>query len=81
MSTTTATFGHHSTETNAASKAPAVRKSFYDRFIEARLREGRAHAAGVLARMSDAQLMELGFKPEQVREIRTTKAVPVSFWA
>ncbi|MEZ5816260.1 MAG: DUF1127 domain-containing protein [Hyphomicrobiaceae bacterium] len=75
MSTTTATFGHHS----AAAAAP--RKSFFQRMIDARLRQGAAHARAALARMSDTQLADLGLTPEQVRDVRKTGSVPTSFWA
>lgn len=82
MSTTTATFGHH-TAAPATAKAAASatpRKNFYQRFIDARLRQGKAHASAVLARMSDTQLTELGFSAEQIREVRATGSVPMSFW-
>lgn len=81
MSTTTATFGHHTATTNkAAAPAEKPRKSFYQRFIDARLRQGKAHASAVLARMSDAQLTELGLSAEQIREVRADGSVPMSFW-
>lgn len=85
MSTTTATFGHHtattSTTSKAATPAPAPTKSLYQRFIDARLRQGRAHAGAVLSRMSDDQLAELGFSAEQIREVRASGSVPMSFWS
>ena len=81
MSTTTATFGHHTATTSkAAAPAASPRKSFYQRFVDARLRQGKAHANAMLGRMSDTQLAELGFSAEQIREVRASGAVPMSFW-
>jgi uncharacterized protein YjiS (DUF1127 family) len=78
MSTTTATFGHHSA---TASADAAPRKSFFQRLIEARTRQGVARVSATFARMSDAQLADLGFTPDQVRHVRATGTVPVSYWA
>jgi len=80
MSTTTATFGHDTATTTDKGTAAAPRKSFYQRFIDARLRQGKAHASAVLARMSDTQLAELGFSAKQIREVRASGSVPMSFW-
>ncbi|MGE0767781.1 MAG: hypothetical protein AB7L90_15060 [Hyphomicrobiaceae bacterium] len=80
MSTTTATFGQHAA-TTAKTAAPAKpRLGLYQRFINARLRQGKAQAAGVLARMSDTQLERLGFTVEQIQEVRRTGSVPMNFW-
>lgn len=80
MSTTTVTFGPHSATGQTAAPAAAPRKGLYQRFIDARLRQGRAHASAVLSRMSDTQLAELGLSSDQIREVRSTGAVPMSFW-
>lgn len=75
MSTTSATFGHHS-----ATADTAPRKSFFERIIEARMRQGQARVGATFERMSDAQLADLGFNPDQVRHVRKTGLVPDSYW-
>ena len=77
MSTTTATFGHHA----ATATEAAPRKGFFERFIEARTRQGQARVGATFARMSDTQLADLGFTPDQVRHVRKTGTVPASYWA
>lgn len=74
MSTTTATFGH-----SAVTTAP--RKSFIERLIEARMRQGRARVQSTFARMSDTQLADIGFTPDQVRHVRATGTMPADYWA
>ncbi|MGD9806050.1 MAG: hypothetical protein AB7E81_02120 [Hyphomicrobiaceae bacterium] len=82
MSTTTATFETYTgAEKKTGSPAASTRKSFYERFIEARMRQGKAHARVALVRMSDGQLAELGFSADQIREMRATSSIPVTFWA
>ncbi len=77
MSTTTATFGLD-TATQADAK-PA--KSFFQRLIDARTRQGEARVRATLARMSDAHLADIGFTPDQVRQVRVAGKVPLNFWA
>lgn len=77
MSTTTATFGLD-TATQADAKP---RKTFFERMIEARTRQGEARVRATLARMSDAHLADIGFTPDQVRQVRDSGKVPLSFWA
>jgi hypothetical protein len=80
-STTAETFETYTGTEKTNSPAVSPRKSFYERFIEARLRQGKAHARATLVRMSDGQLTELGFSADQIRELRATGSIPVTFWA
>lgn len=75
MSTTTATFGHQ-----PATIESAPRKGLIQRFIEMRTRQGKARVSATFARMSDAQLADLGFSPDQVRQVRKTGTVPDAYW-
>ncbi len=75
MSTTTATFGHHTATVDSA-----PRKGFFERFIEARMRQGKTRVGATFVRMSDTQLADLGFNPDQVRHVRKTGTVPDSYW-
>lgn len=79
MSTTTATFGHDTATATTAEAAP--RKSFYQRLIEARTAQGNARVRSVFARMSDAQLADIGLNGEQVRHVRATGTLPASYWS
>ncbi|MGE0697780.1 MAG: hypothetical protein AB7O57_01660 [Hyphomicrobiaceae bacterium] len=76
MSTTTATFGHAAT-----TAAARPRKSFFQRLIEARTRQGEARISATFERMSDAQLSDLGFSADQVRRLRATGKIPLDFWS
>jgi len=82
MSTSTATFGHHAADltTRDASVDAVNRKSFFQRLVEARTRQARLYSNSVLARMTDAQLGELGFAAEDIRDIRKGGSRPVAFW-
>jgi hypothetical protein len=74
---TTAAFSHGS----AAATASTPSKSFFERFIEARTRQGVARVQATFERMSDGQLADMGFSPDQIRHIRTKGTVPASYWA
>jgi uncharacterized protein YjiS (DUF1127 family) len=74
MSTTTATFDHQAT----IDAAP--RKGFLQRFIEMRTRQGKARVGATFARMSDTQLADLGFSPDQVRQVRRNSTIPDGYW-
>lgn len=78
MSTTTATY-----DTTAASITGTAepRKSFFARIIEARSRQGEARVRAVFERMSDRQLADIGFNPDQIRSVRATGRIPAEFWA
>jgi uncharacterized protein YjiS (DUF1127 family) len=77
MSTTTNTFGLHSFATEDIATGSA--KTFYQRLVDARFRQARAQVSGVLARMSDEQLAELGFNAAQIRDVRAAGPAPMSF--
>ncbi len=83
MSTTTATFGHITPADEATSTVAkaAPRKSFFERLIEARMRQARARLRPVFAHMSDAQLTDIGFNADQIRDARTTGAVSTHYWS
>ncbi|MDX2156239.1 MAG: DUF1127 domain-containing protein [Hyphomicrobiaceae bacterium] len=74
---TTAAFGHG----NAAATSTKSTKSFFERFIEARTRQGISRVRATFERMSDGQLKDMGFSPDQIRHIRAKGTVPASFWA
>lgn len=76
MSTTTATFDTHATATDGA-----PRTGLMHRLIKARERQGEAQVRAVLGRMSDSQLADIGFAPDQVRHIRERGEIPASYWA
>lgn len=75
MSTTTVTFDHASTTETAPTKG------LLHWLIKARERQGEAQVRAVFARMSDRQLSDLGFNPDQVRQVRQTGTIPASYWA
>ncbi len=77
MSTTT--FDIRSSDTFDAAGQPA-KPTFFQRLIESRMRQGRNRVAAHLAAQSDDTLAGLGFKPEQIAEIRKTGHIPTSFW-
>ncbi len=74
---TTAAFGHGS----AAATSTTPSKGFFERFIEARTRQGVARVQATFERMSDGQLADMGFSPDQIRHIRAKGTVPASYWA
>ena len=78
MSITTAFFGP-AVESPAAEAAP--RKSFLSRLMEARLVQSRSHVKSVFSRMSDEQMADIGFTPEQARQVRSTGIIPPGYWA
>lgn len=49
--------------------------------IKSRERRGEAQVQAVFARMSDAQLADIGFAPDHISHIRKTGAIPASYWA
>jgi uncharacterized protein YjiS (DUF1127 family) len=77
MSTTTATLGHVA----ATATTAAPRKSFYERLIEARMRQAQARVRSIFARMSDAQLADIGFNADQIRAVRVKGTVPTGYWS
>lgn len=77
MSTTT--FDLRSSDTLGTADKPA-KPSFFQRLIDSRMRQGRSRVAAHLAAQSDETLAGLGFKPEQIAEIRKTGHIPTSFW-
>jgi len=78
MSTTTATFGNGLTTNEESAHGSAEHHNFYERFIEARTRQARAHVAGALSRISDTELLALGLSRDRIREIRAAKRMTVN---
>lgn len=77
MSTTTVTFDHA-----AASETDSTpRTGLLQWLIKSRERQGEAQVRAVFARMTDRQLADLGFTPDQVGHVRTTGSIPASYWA
>lgn len=83
MSTTTVTFDHISSGTDkpAISDKAAPRKSFYERLIEARMRQAQARLRPVFAKMSDAQLTDIGFNADQIRDVRAQGIASAHYWS
>lgn len=80
MSTTTATVGYGvAPATTAAPSAP--RKSFYQRLLDARMKQAQARLRTVFAHMSDAQLADLGFTADQIRDVRARGAALSGYWS
>ena len=77
MSTTT--FDIRSSDTFGAAEKPA-KPSFFQRLVDSRMRQGRERVAVYLSAQSDKTLTDLGFKPEQIAEIRKSGRIPASFW-
>ena len=77
MSTTSTTFDD--VGTLEGTRTPA-KKGFFDRLIEARMRQGEARVGYQMSRMSDETLAGLGFTAEQIAHIRTNGKIPRSFW-
>ena len=78
MSTTTATFAPDiSTVTTGAIRS---RKSWLQRLIDTRARQGEARVRHTFAHMPDALLADIGFTPDQIRHVRARGAVPADFW-
>jgi uncharacterized protein YjiS (DUF1127 family) len=77
MSTTTVTFEDHASPATEATP----RKGFWARLMEARELEARARMRPVLARMSDAQLADIGFKSDEIRAVRSGGEVSASYWS
>lgn len=77
MSTTTANFDL------AASSVTETkpRTGLMHWLIKSRERRGEAQTQAALARMSDAQLRDIGFAPDHISHIRKTGTIPASYWA
>lgn len=83
MSTTT-TFNYDTTidigtRENRASQ-PRTGSGVFQTLIEARTRQGAAHVSRYLQRQCDSTLAGLGFKPDQIAQIRASGKIPASFW-
>ena len=83
MSTTTATFGHIAStdEANDTVAKAAPRKGFFERLIEARMRQAQARLRSVFAHISDAQLADIGFNADQIRAARAKSAASPGYWS
>ena len=77
MSTTTANFDL--TASSVTETKP--RTGLMQWLIKSRERRGEAQARATLARMSDAQLADIGFAPDHISHIRQTGKIPASYWA
>lgn len=77
MSTTTATLGLDA----AAAETSAPRKSFYERLIDARMRQAQSRIRTIFARMTDAQLADIGFTANQIQSMRAKGCVPSGYWS
>ncbi|MFV0295536.1 MAG: hypothetical protein ACK5JT_05395 [Hyphomicrobiaceae bacterium] len=59
----------------------APRKSFWQKFMEARERQGAARVRATFRSMSNEQLADIGLREDQVRYVRERGIMPLDFWA
>jgi uncharacterized protein YjiS (DUF1127 family) len=72
-------FAPSTTESDAAQR-PGLFRRIFDRFVEARIRHGEAHARAYLSGLTDERLADLGFSPDRIKAIRAKDGAFNSYW-
>ena len=52
----------------------------FDRFVEARMKQGELQVKSYLTKLSDARLQDIGFNPDEIKALRTDGRIPASYW-
>lgn len=78
MSTLSAHFGPAPAELASGATSPS--KGLWQRFLEARERWAMHRVEGMLGRMSDNQLADIGLNHEQIRHVRVQGTIPADYW-
>lgn len=52
----------------------------FERYMQARMRQGEAQVKRYLAHLSDPRLSDLGFTAEEIKVLRTEGRIPASYW-
>lgn len=52
----------------------------FDRFIEARMKQGEAQVKVYLGKLSDDRLKDIGFNADEIRALRAQGRIPASYW-